>query len=222
MILFIIVKIGVFCPRDPIRLRRKDDGYNVAITGATSEALSLQLAELKRRLEEDSADLKDQSVLVTLLIGANDLCMWDCRRPEFQLESFRKHVNDFIDGIVSDTSANNLDILVAEVPALEGVPQRAKGTIMEPFAVLECPCAYKNGNIYNFTERIDKYNQILRDLKSSPQNPPRPRIIVTNALRREELKDWPGNMTSKLDAFHPSKHAHSYFARKLFTEMEGA
>ena len=212
----------MFCPRDPIRLRRKDDGYNVAITGATSEALPLQLAELKKRLEEDAVDLKEKSVLVTLLIGANDLCMWDCRRPEYQLESFRKHVNDFIDGITDSTSgANNLDILVAEVPALEGVPLRAKGTIMEPFAVLECPCAYKNGSDYNFTERIDKYNQILRDLKSSSQDPPRPRIIVTNVLRREELKDWPGNMTSKLDAFHPSKHAHSYFARKLFTEMEG-
>ena len=210
----------MFCPRDPIRLRRKEDGYNVAITGATSEALPLQLNELKLRLEEDKISLRGEKVLLTLLIGSNDLCMWDCRRPETQLESFRTHLNDFLTKLIeflAEEKGADLDILVAEIAALEGVPLRAKGTVMEPFAILECPCAYHPIKFYDFADRVDQYNQILRDFRTKLSA----RIIVTSVLRREELKDWPVNMTSKLDAFHPSKQAHSYFARKIFTEMEG-
>ena len=191
----------------------------MAITGSTSEALPIQLTELKQRLEEDNAILRGERVLLTLLMGANDLCMWDCRRPDIQLESFQSHIKNFISETIEYFSIERgavLDILIAEIPALEGVPQRAKGTLMEPFAVLECPCAYHPVQDYSFIDRINLYNQIIRNIKPQPHAD----IIITNVLRREKLKDWPINMTSKLYAFHPSKHAHSYFARKLFTEME--
>lgn len=190
------------------------------MTGSTAEGLPLQLSELKLRLEEDQLVLRGDRVLVTLLIGANDLCMWDCRRPEFQLESFQSHLFDFLNGIIEHLVVElgaESDILLAEIPALEGVPSRAKGTIMEPFALLECPCAYHPDKSYDFRDRINRYNQVIHDLVTeSPA-----RIMISSVLRTEELEDWPGNMTSKLDAFHPSKQAHSYFAQKIFTEMEG-
>ena len=210
--IYLIIFIGVFCPTDPVRLRRKDDGYNVAMTGSTSEALPLQLTEITKRVEED----KDSGVfppsgriLFTLLIGSNDLCMWDCRRPETQLNSFRTHVTQFIGDILGYFGEERIDVLVAEIPALEGVPVRANGTVMEPFAVLECPCSYRNNPTYSFASRIELYNQVLRSI---------PSIKLTDALRREKLKDWPPEMTSKLDAFHPSKWAHGYFGKMIFDD----
>ena len=206
--------IGVFCPRDPIRLRRKADGYNVALTGSTAEALKLQFIELKKRVEEDKDIFPwDGKILLILLIGANDLCMWDCRRPLTQLSSFRQNLIEFLDNVYDHFGKDKkLDVLIGEIPALEGIPERAKGTGMEAFAVLECPCAYSFKTAdYSFDERIEVYNQFIRNLSFLY-----PSIIVTRVLREEELKDWPKEMTSKLDAFHPSKWAQEYFAKKIY------
>jgi hypothetical protein len=194
-----------------VRLRRKADGYNVAMTGSTSEALPLQYAELVKRVEEDG--LADGRILLTLLIGANDLCMWDCRRPEGQLASFQHHLTLFVDEIKL-YFGDRVDLLVAEIPALEDVPERTKGTLMEGFAVLECPCAYYKSTNYSFSARVNLYNEAISSLLRSPQ------VIITSVLREEELKNWPDEMTSKLDAFHPSKWAHGYFAKKIYKELE--
>lgn len=164
-----------------------------------------------KRFEEDSTLLHEGRILLTLVIGANDLCLWDCHRPESQLNSFKLNINQFINDIINYFS-DRIDILVGELPALEGIPSRANGTLMEPFALLECPCAYYKPSLtqkYSFKSRIEMYNQVIRNL---------PSIIITDALRKDELKDWPSEMTSKLDAFHPSKWAHSYFAEKIFQE----
>lgn len=205
--------LGVFCPRDPIRLRRRADGYNVAMTGSTAEALPVQFNELVKRIEEDAEFFPAEGkILVTLLIGANDLCMWDCRRPDSQLASFQRHVEEFLENVYG-YFGGRVDILIGEIPALEGVPDRAKGTIMEPFAVLECPCAYhKQGDEYSFADRINLYNSFIKKLKF-------PSLMITSVLREDELKDWPKAMTSKLDAFHPSKWAQEYFAEKIFLEI---
>ena len=219
--MFFVIFVGVFCPRDPVRLRRKDDGYNVAMTGATAEALPIQFVELEKRIEEDEKVVAGGGggggrVLLTLLIGANDLCMWDCRRPSSQLSSFQEHLNDFL-ARVYEYFDDRVDVLIGEIPALEGVPERAKGTVMEPFAVLECPCPYYKPlkpEDYLFANRIAAYNKIIDDLKFLY-----PSIIITSVLREEELKDWPWEMTSKLDAFHPSKWAQEYFAKKIYEEL---
>lgn len=207
--------VGVFCPRDPVRLRRKADGYNVAMTGSTSEALPLQYIELIKRIEEDGVAIwEGERILLTLLIGANDLCMWDCRRPFEQLESFRFHLKNFAKDVLK-YFGDKIDVLVGEIPALEDIPIRSNGTIMEPFAILECPCAYyksKASGNYSFSSRIDMYNEVIRSLP--------PSVKITSVLRQVELKDWPPEMTSKLDAFHPSRWAHSYFAKLIYEELE--
>lgn len=215
-----ILCVGVFCPRDPIRLRRKADGYNVALTGSTAEALKLQFIELKKRVEEDKNIFpRDGKILLILLIGANDLCMWDCHRPLTQLSSFRQNLIEFLDNVYEyfgeEKGWGRLDVLIGEIPALEGVPERAKGTGMEAFAVLECPCAYSSRTgEYSFVDRIEVYNEFIRSLPFSHY--PSPFIKITNVLREEELKNWPKEMTSKLDAFHPSKWAQEYFAKKIY------
>lgn len=187
----------------------------MALTGSTSEALPLQFVELKKRIEEDKEKgifPLDGKILLTLLIGANDLCMWDCRRPSSQLESFQQYLDGFLEDVYEYFGEERLDVLVAEIPALEGVPERAKGTVMEAFALLECPCAYSTKSVdYSFADRIDLYNQYIRTLYLSYAS-----IRITRVLREEELKDWPKEMTSKLDAFHPSKWAQEYFAKKIY------
>lgn len=208
----LVLVVGVFCPRDPIRIRRRDDGYNVALTGATSEALPLQFEELKKRYEEDHKNINAR-ILLTLLIGANDLCMWDCHRPAHQLSSFKTHVSDFINSV--NDYFGDVDVLVGEIPSLEGIPERASGTGMAGFALLECPCAYyKALGDYSFAKRIDLYNEFLRSLTRID------RVKVTAVLREDELKDWPMEMTSKLDAFHPSKWAQEHFALKIYNELQ--
>lgn len=184
------------------------------MTGSTAEALPLQFNELVKRIEEDAELFPSEGkILLTLLIGANDLCMWDCRRPDKQLASFQRHVDDFLGSVYGYFGDGRVDVLIGEIPALEGVPARAKGTIMEPFAVLECPCAYqKQSDGYSFVDRIDRYNGFIKKLKY-------PSLMITDVLREEALKDWPAKMTSKLDAFHPSKWAQEYFAEKIFEAM---
>lgn len=184
------------------------------MTGATSEALPLQYSELIKRVEEDGLSFSPlrSRIFLTVLIGANDLCMWDCRRPSTQYESFRSHLTQFITKIYS-YFGDSVDILLSEIPALEGIPIRSNGSVMEPFAVLECPCAYHPDKSYSFATRIEMYNQVIRSLAPAVH-------LVTNVLRREELKDWSPEMTSKLDAFHPSKWAHGYFAKKIFNELK--
>ena len=206
-------------------IRRKDDGYNVALTGSTAEALPMQFLELEKRIEEDKMIkglFPDKGrILLTLVIGANDLCMWDCHRPSTQLNSFTKHLQTFLRSVF-DYFGDRLDLLIGEIPALEGIPERDVGTGMEAFALLECPCAYykptRFNNYYSFFSRIQIYNEILKNI-SMTFNSDSSHVFVSSALREKDLKDWPREMTSKLDGFHPSKWAHSYFAQKIFDEL---
>lgn len=207
---------GVFCPRDPTKLHRKEDGFNVAMTGATSEALLLQWMELKRRFVKEAYFMKGP-ILLTLMIGVNDLCMWDCSRPEAQLRAFKYNLNAFIQK-VGEYFGDRVSVLIGEIPNLDGVPERAGGSIMESFARLECPCAY-SGSGYDFKKRIGEYNEIINDLRFGRDENDH-RIVITSVLRREQLKDWPREFTSKLDAFHPSQQAQSYFAQEIFNELE--
>lgn len=189
----------------------------MALTGSTAEGLQLQFIELKKRIEEDQDIFqRDGKFLLTLFIGANDLCMWDCRRPSSQLESFRQNLLGFLDNVYG-YFGERVDVLIGEIAALEGVPERAKGSMMESFAVLECPCAYyySKSKDYSFIDRINLYNQFIYKNLSYLY----PSIIITKVLREEELKDWSKNMTSKLDAFHPSKWAQEYFAKKIYNEI---
>jgi hypothetical protein len=193
--------------------RRWEDGYNVAMSGSTSESLPVQLELLKTRGIEDSL-VENSDILLTLLIGANDLCMWDCHRPIYQLKSFTENVKSFI----SDSRAHfgsGLRILIGLLPALEGIPSRAFGSGMEAFALLECPCAYKSNELYPFATRIEAYNAVLEAMARNNSD----FVWITSVLRDEELKDWPPKMTSELDRFHPSKWAQEHFALKIFEEL---
>lgn len=188
----------------------------MAMSGSTSEALSKQLDDLKSRVEQDGLLVQDNRLLVTLMIGANDLCMWDCQRPKYQLNLFMTKMSEFIRVAIVYFGRSNLKILIGEIPALEGIPYRAAGTGMEAFALLECPCAYRNGPLYPFTSRIQEYNSVFHRLASDY-----PELIwITGVLREEALKDWPAEMTSNLDRFHPSKWAHTHFARKIFQQIQ--
>lgn len=138
--------------------------------------------------------------------------MWDCHRPANQLASFKRNVKEFIDKI--SKHFQDFDLLIGEIPGLEGIPFRAFGTGMEGFALIECPCAYYNLKNYSFKSRINLYNEFLRSLIT------RKGVIITSILREEELKDWPPKMTSKLDAFHPSKWAQQYFALKIYQDLK--
>lgn len=220
--------IGGFCPPSPLRYRPRLDGLNGALTGSTSGALNLQIDYLvsqfrDMRREYADRDLDAEWKLLTLHIGANDLCSFSCGDPQPRdvghVAFFRQNVAMALSRLRGQFP--RMIVVVERIATLSAIPDRVERLCRSTpwqrrFPRIECPCAYGEDDL---GRRVREFNEALSETIATFAGSDEFVVVEMDTIGGWAMEDWPANFTSPLDCFHPSILAHERLARCLWQSL---
>ena len=201
----------------------KNDNYNLAQSGAKTNNLIYQIHHLEKII---SADFKKKWKLITILIGANDLC-GICNNNNINLKEYEYDLRKalvllkkkFPKSIVNMMLIFNIS-QVYEVSRKSLYCKDFHSIIFE-----ECICAFSPINGEKNREIIDLYAEKYRDITKNivnninSNNNKTFRIMLQPTLSIPNLSKFPINYLSTLDCFHPSLLAHQSMAIALWNNL---
>ncbi|XP_046392278.1 phospholipase B1, membrane-associated-like [Ischnura elegans] len=206
---------------------------NVAVAGAIDDDILYQAQVLVKRMRNDPAvDMKNHWKVITMLIGANDICIFLCTDPvrhhsDMHLKQIRAAL-DYLQQNVPRTLVNL--VLVPDIMSLGHM--RNKPQVCEIMHALECPCLFganaaSKAQLVNAT--IHGYRKVERELIESGRYDTRDDFTVvlqeyTEIAVTDDMKDSNGYATMDLslfsvDCFHLSQRGNAYAANALWNNM---
>jgi len=214
-----------------------DSSLNVALSNAHAWELNQQVDELLRRTK-NLTGIQDRWKLLTIFIGANDLC--DGMVTGFDAcdgnashrgalaDRYEQNLRDALTKLVN--GFQNTIVQVASMFQLSSVPEVRRGHLYcsaRKALIDECNCidrsASGNGNVTdaqlaNLSATVEEFNdrihQVALDFLS-----PRPdfAVVEASAARGQPIPNF--SFLSDLDCFHPSAEAHETMATSLWNSL---
>jgi len=211
------------------------DAMNVALTNSYSSHLSLQVAQLQR-YSSNISDFQDRWKLLTILIGANDLCdggneACDGNADHSSAVASRFEANLRSALVALKGSMSRIVIQIVSLFNLSSVFQIRNShwwcRTLHHVVNNECSCIDKSvdggktvssqqlANLDNTTARL---NDVIERL-TLEFNLQRPDFAVVNvvAVKGQVIPSAP--YLTNLDCFHPSAFAHTVFAKTLWNSL---
>jgi len=194
---------------------------NVAISGALSNELMDMWIKLKVQWLKYSC--YDDWKLLTIMIGANDICQYCLNGYNNTIEKYIFNLELLFQNIIKDTQYLFINVISVFDVGLTDDWQN-KGCEFVHNLINECPCILgrdKSGNYREIVKNlyrdinlrlyplVEKYDGIgkLRNIK----------FVVQPIL--EDFKIYNFSYLSSLDCFHPSEFGHELMATILWNNM---
>jgi hypothetical protein len=210
--------------------RQTQSQLNMAVPGSKAPSLKSQAQKLVTRIQNDpNIDFENDWKLVSILIGANDLCQY--------CSNFQNRWNSRPQAYINDVKAA-LDILYDSLPRtmvnlvsvfhVELLRQTHKQSL---FCLLthsiECPCiTNRNFNAQQMETLVRSYQNLTRGIEASGTYDLREdfTVVVQPYLEDAHLPFTQGGENVDLaffapDCFHWSQIGHSVCARGLWNSM---
>lgn len=113
--------------------------FNVAVTGAESKDILSQAKDLVSRLKSDeNVDYANDWKLITIFIGANDLCNW-CENPsEYSAETYKGNIQTTLDYLKQQVPRAFVNLV--EILNVEFVQQLGANMICDAVQAFVCDC----------------------------------------------------------------------------------
>uniref|UniRef100_A0A8C9R674 Phospholipase B1, membrane-associated-like n=1 Tax=Scleropages formosus TaxID=113540 RepID=A0A8C9R674_SCLFO len=118
----------------------RQKGFNLAVSGAKSSDIPAQVQSLIQALKDsEDVDFDNDWKLVTLFIGANDLCQYCEDRASLSLQNYSRYLQESLDMLYKEAPRMMVNILgVLQVDGLRRVKRDTLGcSLLQKYA---CPC----------------------------------------------------------------------------------
>ncbi|XP_048699384.2 phospholipase B1, membrane-associated [Caretta caretta] len=115
-------------------------GFNSAVGGAKTNSMSTQARELVELMRGSSKiNFKEDWKLITLFIGANDLCQYCLDRETYSVENYVKHLQDALDILHRELPRAFVNLVeIMEIAGLRQIEKETSGCVVPGTTV--CPC----------------------------------------------------------------------------------
>ncbi|XP_071962715.1 phospholipase B1, membrane-associated-like [Antedon mediterranea] len=203
----------------------KNAGMSVGFPGDTSKDMTLQAERLVKKMRSDPAiDFQNDWKLVTLLIGANDLCDW-CKNN--RLYSPKAYVDNVMAAL--KILQQKLPRTLVNVVGVLNVPEVGvlRGPVCDAFHLLFCDCAMflNNKDKAKFTKVTQDYQRLLETRIKSGELDLKPDFtaVLQPFLHKTRvpltMKGEPDITYFSPDCFHLSSKGHATAAIGLWNNM---
>jgi phospholipase B1 len=219
---------GVLCP--PFQYHPKQDVLDSAQSGAmVSDLVNHEFDYLLKMLKSNpSINFKEDWKVLSILIGANDLCA-SCTfidKGFLDPDDFEAHLSAVLENV--RTNIPRVFVNVVEMFNLSQVYDLSLKTNrcaeIHRDLWIECDCIFKSDAAKTraeVDEYVQAYNARSRGLAAYYQafGDPQFMVVAQPFMRNTALKDQPTDILSTLDCFHPSLIAHEALATALWNNM---
>lgn len=163
---------------------------------------------------------------MTLLIGANDLCVSCLIEKILSPEEWEENLRKILDEVKSEIPRVIVSVVeifnVSQVYDLSLKSEYCKN--FHHVLFIECDCAFgPKGEMHRkyMDEMATAYNNRTKYVVEEYNDPSNPNfaVVLQRASEDLNLKDLPINFLSTLDCFHPSLFAHQILAVNLWNSM---
>ncbi|GAA5814337.1 hypothetical protein MFLAVUS_007831 [Mucor flavus] len=204
---------------------------NNAVSGAKTQELDAEVSRLVRLLNTESyKDVKDDWKLITLFIGANNVCVL-CEPPMTTLpgladaDIFEENVRQAIERIRSDIGKSFVNLVA--LFNVSSVYEASRGDpycefVLDPSHMVICSCIQADEKQRQAADRVvNEYNNRLEKLEKEYKN----KDIMNFGLSYQPgFKQFPvgkykQSYLSGVDCFHPNKCANQVMAILLWNNM---
>jgi phospholipase B1 len=217
------------CP--PLQYEPRKDVFNAAQSGAMiTDVVKHELHYLINQVKENKdVDIENDWKVLTLLIGANDLCI-ACLHiiPYLSPDDYEKHLNETLTEIKKSLPRTFVNLVLmgnlSQIYELSLKSSYCKD--VHRLIPIECVCAFTEGKE---GERLRKdldvmaqeYNARTRKVAAwwSEQQYDDFAAIPQPFFSEARADDFPIDFLSSLDCFHPSLLAHQTMAKSLWNNM---
>ncbi|CAD5115142.1 DgyrCDS4146 [Dimorphilus gyrociliatus] len=195
-------------------------GFNYAEWGAETRHTKEQAEYLVEKLEEKN--LEDSPKLITLLVGANDLCQ-ACDYPQdYNEDVYVERLKDTIDYIKDHTTYTILSIdTMFDVTPL---PLFSSGIVCDVIGSSVCNCATSEGN-KPFTRDMQKkfHNKLMELIASGRYDQNEEFTVVVQTHFQNATPPMKDGQVDKsywsIDCFHPARKAQYAFGKSLWHNL---
>jgi phospholipase B1 len=219
---------GALCP--PFQYRPAEDVLDAAQSGAmVTDLVSHELNYLIKSVKANpKINFDEDWKVLTLLIGANDLCA-SCtflEKKYLDPDEFEKHLSAVLEGIRTNIPRVFVNVVemfnLSQVYDLSLKTPRCADIHRDLFIECDCifgPEATKNRILVD--TYVQEYNARSRGLAAYYQalGDPQFTVVAQPFASNTALKDQPPEILSTLDCFHPSLIAHEALATALWNNM---
>jgi len=217
---------GILCP--PFQYRPSLDVLNSAQSGAMVSDLVHELSYLVvQLLASPKIDFKEDWKLLTLFIGANDLCGSCTLLGGFLTPNmFETHLTTVLESVRKTIPRVFVQIVeIFNISQVYDLSLKTKACAAIHRAVfIECDCIFSpsaNRTRQEVDEFAQSYNERSRRVAANYQklNYPDFAVVAQPFGRNTKIRDQPTALLSTLDCFHPSLMAHEGMAIALWNNL---
>ncbi|KAI9248912.1 GDSL-like Lipase/Acylhydrolase-domain-containing protein [Sporodiniella umbellata] len=201
-----------------------------AVTGAKTQDLNSQVNQLVHHLNRDYKDIKDQWKIVTLFIGANNVCVL-CTPPFTTLpvmaeaDQFEKNVRSALSRLQSE--AGKVYVNLVGLFNVSSVYEASRGdpyceNVLDPSHMVICSCIQHSQKQRDAADRmIDEYNKRLQKLEKEFKYQQKETFGVSYqpAFTQFPVAKYKQAYFSGIDCFHPNRCANQVMAILLWNNM---
>lgn len=217
---------GNICPPD--QYRPVDDVLNSAQSGAlVSNLVTHELDYLIRTLKGNPAiNMNEDWKLLTILIGANDLCA-SCENNTFlDPNEYENHLIATLEGVRTNIPRVFVQILeIFNLSQVYNLSLKTKYcTDIHRDLSIECPCVFR-ADANQTRQQVDIYTQLYNArsravaAKYQALRDPQFTVVAQPFGRNTDVANLPIELLSTLDCFHPSLLAHEAMAIAMWNNM---
>lgn len=222
---FVELCYGPLCP--PLQHHPKLDVLNAAQSGAMiGDVRKQQVKYLVKQMKSEGIDIEKTWKHITLLIGANDLCVSCLIEKILSPDEWEKNLREILDEIKADIPRAIVSVVeIFNVSQVYDLSLKSKYcTNVHRLVFIECDCAFgpkgDKHRVY-MDQMAMAYNNRTRNVVAEYNDPSNPNFaaVIVPATEDLAIKDAPLDFLSTLDCFHPSLHAHQIMAINLWNTM---
>eukprot|EP00128_Syssomonas_multiformis_P018586 Colp12_sorted_trinity150504_noHs@850 len=227
---FVEVCYGPICP--PLQHKPSIDKFNGAQSGAMAQNLIAEAKYLVKQIKSNKkVNLSEDWKLLTLFIGANDLCLVGCNNITTLLKGIDRweaNVKASIEEVRAQIPRVFVNLVqIFNVSRVYELSRKTSWcTNVHRVLPIECVCAFTPSALggdklrYTLDMTAQEYNRRLERIAASYEGKYEDFAVVAQpAFKDGTLDDMPPGLLSKLDCFHPSVWAHQQMAMHLWNNM---
>jgi phospholipase B1 len=197
------------------------DHLNAAQSMAKADRLDSQIDYLLKQLPFEGVDINKDWKVLTIVIGANDICIGCRNRTSSLPENWAATVDAALDKI-----QKNIPRVFVNLVPLFNISQVWTLTRGHPYCefvfkhINECPCLRETDENRQIMDNLSMaYNEKLNELAAKWNALQLSDFAVSVQTYMQDMKIDQISMVSDLDCFHPSLLANSYMTFGLWNSM---
>eukprot|EP01128_Nolandella_sp_AFSM9_P007211 TRINITY_DN3890_c0_g1_i1.p1 TRINITY_DN3890_c0_g1~~TRINITY_DN3890_c0_g1_i1.p1 ORF type:complete len:376 (+),score=73.28 TRINITY_DN3890_c0_g1_i1:56-1183(+) len=213
-------------------LKTKGASLNAAVSGAKSTELAEQVQYLKSQVATTYHGLASKWKLLTLFIGANDICSVcrEGRSVEQTADSFETQLRSTLSDVhkafpMTFVNVMNIfDITGVWKAASPSEFCRSRWSDLGDLGINECSCMKKNNSTRDMIAEVtplvnNAVNKVAEEFSSEVTGDDKFHVVAQPAIQDIQVDKFGLSFLSTFDCFHPSLPADEIFSYLLWNNM---